>query len=443
MSVTSPSRRKPEFRQWDGASLAPIPEVTAVDDGVAKELAVEVLELDSRVDVVDPMTNVEGSFLLVSPVPPFGHQRKAGELIFQDRLQQGAEVVPYHGRNSKPWPVGVKPRPLETNGPQAQLVDDEGHRAESCQDANHGCAEKYLSDRYGVERAADCLGILRGYPLKTISFVNMKGGVGKTTTALNVADYLARVDQKSVVVLDVDPQFNATQCLFKPEEYVEHLKSGKDTILNVFDIEESSVASVVSGVARVEPKALSEIGLVKKDQISTLPGNIDLYRLEMIAGEGREFSLKRYIEEALAPKNVDYVIIDTPPTPSMWMTSALIASDYYVIPVRPDPLSMIGIDLLRSIIERRRKTYGLSLTGLGVVFTMVERPDSVIFANAKANLAGNETWKGKVFESYMPKRAGLAKSQLDQPFIMLMDDYELRASLRGLVQEIVRKINGN
>ena len=125
------------------------------------------------------------------------------------------------------------------------------------------------------------------------------------------------------------------------------------------------------------------------------------------------------------------------------MTSALIASDHYVIPVRPDPLSMIGIDLLRSIIERRRKTYGLKISGLGVVFTMVERPDSIIFSNAKSNLAGNVHWKDKVFKSYIPKRSDLAKKQLEQPFIMLMEDYDLRVNLRGLVTEILEKINGN
>lgn len=279
--------------------------------------------------------------------------------------------------------------------------------------------------------------------MKTISFVNMKGGVGKTTTALNVADFLARVEQKRVVVLDVDPQFNVTQCLFTPDEYVNHLKNGKDTILNVFDTETSSITSVVTGTTKVEPKELSDIKLVKKGLIWTLPGNIDLYRLEMIAGEGREFSLKRYIDEALAQQDIDYVIIDTPPTPSMWMTSALIASDHYVIPVRPDPLSMIGIDLLRSIIERRRKTYGLKITGLGVVFTMVERHDSIIFNNAKANLANNIQWKDKVFKAYIPKRADLAKSQLEQPFIMLMDDYDLRSNLRKLVAELLEKIDGN
>ena len=279
--------------------------------------------------------------------------------------------------------------------------------------------------------------------MKTISFVNMKGGVGKTTTALNVADYLARAESKRVAVLDVDPQFNATQCLFTGEDYFAHLKSAKDTILVVFDTQVSSIASVVTGNITPEPKELSEIQLVQKDKIWTLPGNIDLYRLEMIAGEGREFSLKRFIDEAIVPLDFDYVIIDTPPTPSIWMTSALIASDHYVIPVRPDPLSMIGIDLLRTIIERRRKTYGLKINGLGVVFTMVERPDSVIFANARANLAGNDFWKAKVFKSYIPKRSELAKSQLEQPFMMLMDDYELRSNLRGLVTEMLEKIDGN
>jgi hypothetical protein len=73
---------------------------------------------------------------------------------------------------------------------------------------------------------------------------------------------------------------------------------------------------------------------------------------------------------------------------------------------------------------------------------MIERPDSIIFANAKNNLAGNEYWKGKVFKAYLPKRAHLAQSQIDQPFVMLTDDYELRSNLRGLVTEMLGKIHG-
>lgn len=277
--------------------------------------------------------------------------------------------------------------------------------------------------------------------MKTISFVNMKGGVGKTTTAINVADYLARANGKKVAILDVDPQFNATQCLYSPKEYVETLKSGAPTILSVFDTEIETTASVVTGIATKKQIEFKDITLTQKGNIWTLPGNIDLYRLEMVAGEGREFSLKRFIEESIKPHGFDYIIIDTPPTPSIWMTSALISSDYYIIPVRPDPLSMIGIDLLRSIIERRRKTYGLKIQGLGVVFNMVERPDSVIFNQAKSNLASNEHWKDRVFTSYLPKRSELAKSQVEQPYIMAMEDYDLRAGLKRIVNEILEKID--
>lgn len=285
------------------------------------------------------------------------------------------------------------------------------------------------------------LSSLRGESMKTISFVNMKGGVGKTTVALNVADCLARVYQKKVAILDVDPQFNATQCLFTGEEYVSLIKSGVDTVLDVFDSETKSIASVVSGANNSGPKDMQSIGLQKKDLLWTLPGNIDLYRLEMVAGEGREFSLKRYIDKAIAPQGFDYVIIDTPPTPSIWMSSALIASDYYVIPVKPDPLSVIGIDLLRAIIERRRTTYDLKISCLGVLFTMVERWDSVIFANAKANLSNNVFWKNKLLSSYIPKRAELARQQLEQPFMLKMEDYDLRSGLQKVVKEILEKID--
>lgn len=82
--------------------------------------------------------------------------------------------------------------------------------------------------------------------MKVVSFVNMKGGVGKTTVALNVADYLARMNEKKVAVIDVDPQFNVTQCLFSGEEYVNILSGGGDTILDVFDPEARKYASAVS-----------------------------------------------------------------------------------------------------------------------------------------------------------------------------------------------------
>lgn len=108
-----------------------------------------------------------------------------------------------------------------------------------------------------------------------------------------------------------------------------------------------------------------------------------------------------------------------------------------MIPVKPDPLSMIGIDLLRSIIERRRKSYGLSIKCLGIVFTMVDRVDSIMFAEAKSNLQNNPYWKDYVFQPYLPKRTELARNQLSQPFILKMDDFELRTRLIAIVEQIL------
>lgn len=276
--------------------------------------------------------------------------------------------------------------------------------------------------------------------MKTISFVNMKGGVGKTTLAINVAHCLAVTHNKKVAVIDIDPQFNATQCMFTGDEYVALLKADADTVVSLFDDETKPIASTVHGSTTKPAKELKDIALQHKHNLSILPGNIDLYRVEMSPGEGREFALKRFIDEALK-SSYDYIIIDTPPTPSIWMSSALIASQYYVIPVKPDPLSLIGIDLLRSIIERKKKIFGLTLNCLGVVFTLVERSDSVLFSEGKQNLLGNDYWKDYLYENYMPKRTAYSKLQIDQPFILKHDDFELRESLKGIVLEMLEELD--
>jgi chromosome partitioning protein len=272
-----------------------------------------------------------------------------------------------------------------------------------------------------------------------LSMVNMKGGVGKTTLAINVAHYLANNLEKKVAFIDIDPQFNATQCLFSGDEYVDLLKQDQDTILTIFDSDIRPTAAAVTGFGVTKPKEFKDIKLQKKYGFDILVGSIDLYRVEMKSGEGREFILKRFIKENLEPNGYDFIIIDTPPTPSIWMTSALIASEYYLIPVKPDPLSMIGIDLLEVVIELKRKNFGLNIKCLGVIFTMVERTDSVMFSEAKKRLKENLKWKGMVFKPHLSKRATVARNQLTRPFIFQHDDFGLRKSLKSIVDEIIGK----
>ena len=276
--------------------------------------------------------------------------------------------------------------------------------------------------------------------MKVISLINMKGGVGKTTLSTNICDCLNRRLQKKVLLIDIDPQFNATQCLFSGEEYIKYLKGNNDTIITVFEDKSRSIANSVTGIIEKPSKQLSDIVPSKfREGFHILPGNLDLYRIEMAPGSGREHRLKRYISEIQQKENYDYVIIDTPPTPSIWMTSALLASDYYLIPVKPDPISYTGIDLLKTIIEDKREDLGLTIKCIGVVLTMVEREDSVVYQKAVAQIKSGD-WKKYKYVKYIPKRTNIAKFQLNKSFILDTNDTFVKASLVGVVDELLKRI---
>jgi chromosome partitioning protein len=275
--------------------------------------------------------------------------------------------------------------------------------------------------------------------MKVISFINMKGGVAKTTLAINIADCLSRKHGASVLCVDIDPQFNATQCLMAPNAYVNHVKQGGSTIINVFDRSRRTRVGVVDGTVAEEPRLLNTIEpVIVRKGLELLPGALDLYRLEMAPGDGRENRLRLYLEQ-IGKEKYDYVIIDTPPTPSIWMTSALIASQYYLIPVRPDPISLTGIDLLRSIVQEKTENFGLSIKCAGVVLTVVE-VNTVVYTNAVSNLRDSKIWKDHLFSQHLAKRTAVAKQQLNQELILDIDDSELKFTLASITRELLKRI---
>lgn len=245
--------------------------------------------------------------------------------------------------------------------------------------------------------------------------------------------------EKKVLLIDVDPQYNATQCLMKPEEYYEYKTSSKDTIIDIFERESHLEVSVVEGNSKKEPNALEDIiPFSVSERFDLIPGALDLYKIEMSAGEGKEFGIKNYIN--LVEEKYDYVIIDTPPTPSVWMTSALLASDYYLIPTKADPISLTGIDLLQTIIDTKSRRFGLSnLKCCGVVLTVVER-STTIFQNAKNDLKKSDKWKNKVYTYSLCKRTEMAREQLNQRFILDMNDSQIKSDLNNIVQEMLKRI---
>lgn len=275
--------------------------------------------------------------------------------------------------------------------------------------------------------------------MKVISFINMKGGVGKTTLATNFCNNLAERDQKKVLLIDMDPQFNATQCFISGEDYVEYCKKGGDTITVLFDGSAVKVSSV-DGSENKKPRTFADIHPLKvKDNLFILPGDLNLHKISFPSGQGLEYRLKQYVADINDVYEFDYIVIDTPPTPSVWMSSSLIASSYYVVPVKPDPLSYTGVDLLKSIIKEWTNNLNLDLKCAGLVMTMVEE-HTVVYREAINWVKGDAHWNKFLIDKVIHKRTEVPKFQLNHSFINDSGDSKLKSGLAGVVSEIINRI---
>jgi chromosome partitioning protein len=270
----------------------------------------------------------------------------------------------------------------------------------------------------------------------------MKGGVGKTTLAVNLADCLNRRHDKSVLLVDLDPQFNATQCLFSGEEYVKLRKKGAHTIVQVFRDTPTTMLDPVDGAVEIPNVKLEDIEPWEiRDGLDLIAGDLDLFRLDIGGGEGREKRLKRFLEKSKAAEKYDYVIIDTPPTPSHFMNSSLIASTHYLVPVKPEPLSRAGIDLLQGVINRVSENQGLDLECVGVVVTIQDGRATIVNREARHYLDSNPFWAGKRFKASLPARTKVARSQGKQDNILDIGDADSRLALTRITNEFLERVD--
>lgn len=193
-----------------------------------------------------------------------------------------------------------------------------------------------------------------------ISICNHKGGVGKTTTVVNLAAGLAKLDKK-VLVLDIDPQANASHTLGKVSPY--------DSKFTMYD--------VLMDKAKILSTSYQDS---RNERIKLVPGHISLasaeHELRNSAIVGA-LALRRKVDELVA-ETFDYALIDCPPSLGILTVNALIASDYYAIPVEAASIyALQGIKFLQEIVEEVKDQINEGLTLLGVLITMYDHRTNI------------------------------------------------------------------
>lgn len=209
-----------------------------------------------------------------------------------------------------------------------------------------------------------------------VSFINQKGGVAKTTTAINVASQWAK-EGKKVLLIDLDPQSSATKALFGNEDF-------EDTIYDVLTGEVEAADAVVHS---------------PNYGIDVIPSEIMLSGIEIILASkfGRESILKRALGEI--KEEYDIIVIDCSPSLGLLTVNALIASKDIVIPICPEYFSLMGIDLILETLKNIQTGLGHTINVRGIIISKYRNRKIVekVISDLKSN------YSIPVFNNYIPE----------------------------------------
>jgi len=246
---------------------------------------------------------------------------------------------------------------------------------------------------------------------KIISLANHKGGVGKTTSSINIGAALAML-KKRVLLIDLDSQANLTQSLGLADQ-------------------EQTIYQALKGEAALEPIQINKM-------LSVIPSTLDLSGAELeLSGEpGREFILR----ELLTPLkgSFDFILLDTPPSLNLLTVNALTASHYVLIPLQAEYLALRGLSKLASVIAQIQRRLNTDLKIAGVFITQYDKRRVL---NRDVEKTIKEHFKDRVFDTRIRDNIALAEAPTKGLNIF---DYEPKSKgaldYTALSKELLRKL---